>query len=334
MSPRSGLILLALAALALLAACTAAPAASTPEPAALPVDLYLAFRPDVQFAPFYVGLDRGFFSARGLDVTLTHQPESDSIRLVGGAPAPGRMRVAVVSGEQVLLARAQDVPVRYVFAWYQRFPVAVASRAELGITRPADLAGHSVGVPMREGASYIGLAALLAAGGLTEADIDLQATGFTQVETLLANRVDAVVVYASNEPVQLEAAGAAVNLIYVADVVDLVSNGLAVSEADLAGRPDQVRALAAAFSEALTYTLDHPDEAYTISQKYVEGLADPQIESTQKAVLARSIELWRGDPPGHSSAAAWQAMHDTLLATGLLAAPLDVEAAYTNDFLP
>ena len=49
---------------------------------------------------------------------------------------------------------------------------------------PSDLAGRTVGTPMLQGASYIGLEALLASAGLTDWDVELEVTGFTQVETL------------------------------------------------------------------------------------------------------------------------------------------------------
>src|SRR5436190_20652555 len=131
---------------------------------------------------------------------------------------------------------------------------------------------------MLEGASYIALRALLAKGGLSESDVTIEATGFTQVQTLEADRVDAVVIYATNEPIQLEDKGVAVNLINVSDVVDLVSNGIVVSEDTMQNHPDLVRALDAAFTESLQYTIDHPDEAYDMSKKYVEGLSDPSLE--------------------------------------------------------
>jgi NitT/TauT family transport system substrate-binding protein len=321
-----------------LAACGGQPTATPTEepteepPPAMPVAirLSLGYIPDVQFAPWYVGIEKGFFAERGLDVTTEHRQETEGAKLV----ATGEIRFAVLSGEQVLLARAQEMPLVYVFEWYQRFPVAVAAKTEQGITSIADLAGHSVGVPVREGASYIGLRALLEAGGLTEADIDLQTTGYAQVETLVTGQVDAVVVYAANEPVQLAALGEEIDLIYVADHADLVSNGLVTSEQVIADHPDLVRAMAAAFAESLQYTIDHPDEAFEISKQYVEGLADAENLDVQREVLGRSIELWRAGALGRTEAASWAAMQDLLLEMGLLSESQTLEDAYSNAFLP
>ncbi len=324
-------ILIALLAALALAACTAP---STPAPqstaALTPITIYLTYQPDVQFAPFYVGIEKGFFKEQGLDVTLQHDAESTIARLVATGDAP----FAVVSGEQVLLGRASDLPLVYVYRWYQKFPVAIASEVSQGIQTPADLKGHSVGTPMQEGASYIGLEALLASANLTDADINLQVTGFSQVETLVSGRVDAVVVYSTNEPVQLAAQGVDVNLLNVSDYADLVSNGIIASEQTVAQHPELVRAVDAAFSQALQYTIDHPDEAYTISQKYVEGLSDPSVAPTQQAVLARSIDVWRAARLGLSDLSSWQAMQDVLLRMGLLSAPLDLNKVFSNDFLP
>lgn len=296
-----------------------------------PIRLSLGYIPDVQFAPFYVGIEKGFFADHGIDLTTEHRQETDGARLL----ATGEIKFAVASGEQILLGRAQDLPLVYVFEWYEDYPVGIAAKADSGIATVADLAGHSVGVPVKEGASYIGLEAMLFSAGLTDADINLEATGYAQVETLLTDQADAVVIYVANEPVQLAAQGADVNLMRVSDVADLVGNGLITSERVIADEPELVEAMTAALAESLQYTIDHPDEAFTISQQYVEGLDNPDVEATAREVLARSTDLWRpANRLGESEAASWQAMQDVLLAMGLLDAPLDLDAVYTNEYLP
>lgn len=322
-----------MAGLVLLTGCAAQqPAGPSAEGGGpVPLTLYLSFIPNVQFAPVYVGLEEGTFEAAGIDLNVEHLAETDALKLVAAGDAPA---AAIVSGEQVLLARQQGLPVVYVFEWYERFPVGVASKAEAGIEAPADLAGRRVGVPALEGASYIGLEALLFSADLTDADISLEATGFTQVETLLSDRAEAVVVYLSNEPIQLEAEGAAVNLIEISQHANLVSNGLVVSEQMIAEQPELVRSLVQAYAEALATTIADPELAYAASQQYVEGLADD--DAAQREVLARSIELWQAERLGETDPAAWEEMAGVLRRMGLLpeAADLDLSAAYTNAFVP
>lgn len=327
------LLKLALATLFVVLTLTACGGAG---PAAMPgqpvdVRLSLGYIPDVQFAPYYVGIERGFFAAQGINLTIEHRQETDGAKLV----ATGEIPFAVVSGEQVLLGRQQGLPLVYVFEWFNQYPVGIASRQELGITTPADLAGHSVGTPVKEGASYIGLEALLASASLTDADINLQTTGYAQVDTLASGMVDAVVIYVNNEPVQLEAQGIPINLIRVSDYANLVSNGLVTSEEMIRRNPALVRAMVVALAESIQYTIEHPDEAFEISKGFVEGLGDdPDKEAVQREILNRSIELWRADRIGESDPAAWEQMQTLLLNMGLLEQPLDLEEVFTNEFVP
>ncbi len=76
-----------------------------------------------------------------------------------------------------------------------------------------------------------------------------------------------------------------------------------------------------------------PDAAYEASKKYVEGLAQAD-EATQKQVLAASIEMWKADRPGFSDPAAWQNMNEVLVKAKLMPAPIEVNKAFTNEFVP
>jgi len=313
-------------AAALLSAC-----ARTPAPAEH-IRLPMGYIPNVQYAPFYVAVEQGYFQEAGIELEFDYSFETDGVKLVGA----GELPFSLVSGEQVLLARAQGLPVVYVMAWWQDYPVAVAAPADSGILTPEDLAGKRIGIPGLFGASYVGYRALLHAAGLPENAATLDSIGFNQVEALAVGQEEAVVVYANNEPLQLEARGLPVNVIRVADYVQLASNGLLSSEATLRDRPELVRAMVRATLRGVEQAVADPEAAFEISKKYVEGLEalSPEEQDLQRAVLAASIEFWRSDRPGYSDPAAWENMHALLLQMGLLADPLDIQQAFTNDYLP
>lgn len=318
-----------------LAACssneTVSPEAKVEEstqPSLIHIRLPLGYLPNIQFSPLYVAVDKGYFAEEGIEIEFDYSFETDAVNLVGA----NQLQFAVVSGEQVLLARSQDLPVVYVMAWYQDYPVAVVAKTEQEIRSPEDLAGKEIGLPGLFGANYVGLRALLNVAGLEESDVKLASVGFNQVEVLATDQEQAVVGYVANEPIQLEHQGYDVDVIRVADYVELASNGLITNEITVREKPELVRGMVRAMLRGIADTIANPDEAYEISLKYVEGLGQLDRE-VQMEVLNTSIESWRADRLGFSDMEAWENMQNVLLDMGLLSERLDLNAAYSNEFV-
>jgi NitT/TauT family transport system substrate-binding protein len=293
------------------------------------IKLPMGYIPNVQYAPFYVAVEKGYFAEEGIAIEFDYSFETDGMKLVGA----GELPFTVASGEQVLLARSQGLPNVYVFAWYQQFPISVISAPELNINEPADLRGKKIGLPGLFGANFIGLEALLFAGGVDPSEVTMDAIGFNQVEAYATGRSDVVVGYAANEPIVLAAQGFALNELRVADYVQLTANGIVASEMTIANEPELVRSMARALAKGIADTIANPDEAYEISMKFVENLKD-QDKDVQMQVLITSIEFWETERIGHSDPQAWENMNDLLVKMGLIPEPIELDKAFTNQFVP
>ena len=274
--------IIALSLVLVLAGCGPSPAATptslspaeTSGPANTPVSasddlqtvvLGMGFIPNVQFAPFYVADSRGYFAKEGIKIQFNYGTEDDLLKLIG----TNKLQFAIGSGDQVILARSQELPAVYVANFYREFPISVASLVDQNIKTPKDLEGKKVGLPGLYGANYIGWLALAHATGIDVDQVTLQSIGYTQAAALQEGLVDAAVVYIMNTPVQLELGGEAVNQLKVSDHLNLVSNGIITNEQTIDKSPELVQGMVGAFLLGLRDTLDDPEAALEITLEYV-----------------------------------------------------------------
>ncbi len=294
---------------------------STAIQAQAPVDqtFFLTFVPNVQFAPVYVALEKGHFAANGLNITIEHGDENVGVDLI----AAGERQFGLISGEEVIKARANGRPVVMVYEWFQRYPVGIVTAADNGIESVADLTGKKVGVPGRFGASYNGLIAILTANGMTENDIQLEEIGFNAPDVFCLGAIDASVVYINNEPLQIQQRAAVgecgdvqdVTIFPVASAVDMVSNGLVTNEETIANNPELVQALVTAFDAGLRDAINNPAETYLLSAKYVENLPMSDSLKTALEIAANGQESFlQGDPSREAIADSRQALLNALSA--------------------
>lgn len=314
-----------------LTACAAAGATEQPaqKPAELEkVRLGVGFIPNVQFAPWYVAQKKGFFADEGLEVEIEYGFEDDFVALA----AQGEREFAVASGDQVILARAQGLPITYIMKWYERQPVALMIPADKNVSSLADLAGKKVGLPGFFGASYVGWKALLYASQLDENDLTVTEIGFTQAAAVQQGQVDAAMVYITNEPIQLRNEGLEVTVFEVSDYINLVSNGLVVGDKLMTEKPELVERMVRASLRGLDYTLKNPDEAFEIVRQIIPEMSDDEAP-IQRQVLDASMELWQTGQLGISSREHWQESVDFMKETGLLESGVEVETLFTNKFI-
>jgi len=317
-------ILLFLITILLVTACA-------PQPAAVvqttQIALPMGYIPNIQFAPFYVALDKGYFAENGIELTFDYSFETDGIALVGAGKTP----FSLASGEQVMLARQQELPIKYVFTWYKDYPISLIT-TDPTIIKLKDIKGKQIALPGLYGANYIGAQALIYAIGLQPEDVKFSSIGYTQIEAILSGTETSAIVYSNNEPILLASQGVETHNFDLADYYNLASNGIVTNEDTIKNDPALVRAFLDAFSKGLADTVADPDAAYEISKKYIENL-DQADESVQKQILNASISMWQLEPYGFTDQANWSNMLVLLKDMGLISDSVVPTDAYTNEFI-
>jgi NitT/TauT family transport system substrate-binding protein len=320
-----------------IAACAPAPtplptpttAPTAPADTLTPVSVVMGYIPNVQFAPWYVAEKKGYFRDAGLKVNYNWGFEIDGVKLVGASKAD----FALLGGDQVIQARAQDIPLVYVANYYNAFPIAIFSLKDKSITSPKDLIGKKVGLPAFYGATYTGWRALLYGADIKESDVKTQDVGFAQVAAITQGLVDAAAGYSNNEPVQLMLAGKQINVIQVADYSKLVGIGLVTNEKTVAERPEIIQKLTTALIRGIQDTLDNPDAALSITVQSLPEAGGQNLRMSQ-AVLNATLPLWKNTRIGYVDPADWAASEKFMKDAGFIKNDIDVSRIYTNKFIP
>ena len=329
MSPRRAFIPFLVLVLGLAACSTdpsAAPSIAASTAGLRPVRLLLGFRPDVQFAPFYLAQQAGYFADAGLDVTIEHS--DDVLRLV----ADGQAEFGVADATDLMIARTAGIPATYVSALYGRFPVALIGAPEDVPADASGLAGLRIGTPGRFGSSWHALLALLDAGGLTADDVRIREyQAFNQVEGLLNGDVDLITGFRVNEPLQLEAQDFEADMLTVDQVAPLPGPGIVVGDELLAGDRELVAAFTDAVRRAQEVIAEDVDAGVDAAVSEVPAIGEDR--ETAHRVLSATVELWldeNGDVSTGIDPEVWESGYRILGELGLIDGSVALEEMYDD----
>lgn len=326
MSPR--LLLLPLIAVLLVGCTTAESRSPSPSPsvALRPVTLLLGFRPDVQFAPFYLAQQAGYFADAGLHVTIDFKDGADLMRLV----ADGQAEFGVADATDVMISRTTGIPVKYISTLYDRFPVALIGPSGNVPAFPGELAGMRIGTPGQFGSSWHALRALLDAGGLAVDDVTIRTyPQFNQVEGLLNGDVDLITGFRNNEPLRLEARLMAVDLLTVDEIAPLPGPGLIVGDDLLASDAAMATEFAQAIVRALKAIAANPEVGLDAAVAAVPAIGEDR--ATALGVLEATVELWSQD--GAVDTSVWTSGYETMRRLGFIDGSVPVDEMTSLDIV-
>ncbi len=307
-----------------------------PTPPATPLKVGLGYIPSVQFAPFYLADQMGYYRNAGLDVTFQNGDDAQLVTLIGS----GALDIGLSDGTSVIPAVSQGIPIVYAGTVYAKFPSVVFAKTSSGITTAAGLAGKTLGIPAKEGSSWIMLEALLASAGLTTSDLSISTyPDYGQLVAVEQGQVDSATGFANNEPVQMQLAGDPVTVLTVDSSTPLPGPGLVVGTSTLAAKKDALRAFVAATLHAMKDIITDPQAGLDAAIAVVPELA--QDKTTQLAILNATIAQWTSAyTDAHGLGAidptAWQKSVDFMsgLPDTVVAKPVTVDQLVTQELLP
>ena len=239
-------------------------------------------------APFAVAIDRGYYRAEGLEVTVdAAMGPTEALNRV----AAGNYDLAFTDINTLMKFRDANpqAPVKAVFVVYSRPPYAIIARKSRSVTTPKDLEGKRLGAPAAD-VAYAQWPVFAQANGIDASKVTIENIGFPVREPMLAaGQLDAITGISYWSYINLKERGVPADDIVVllmADYgVNLYGNAIVVNTKFAAEKPEAVRGFLRAFVKALKDTVRDPAAAVDSVIKRVEGTRkEVELERLQMAL--------------------------------------------------
>jgi len=319
----------------LITTAVAAAVPSLPAFAADQVTLRLDWTIEGSHLPFLWALDKGYYTAEGIDAkVLEGRGSGNTAQLVGAKTDT----FGEADASRAALARGQGAPLKVIMAYIQRSEGTVVSYASSGLNKPSDLIGKKVGTSPGSSSTTL-FDAMLKASGIPAGKVDIINLDSTaKVASLLQHRVDAITGLMSDECVHLRQQEGAekITCMPVADFgVNAIGAGLITNDDLIKQNPDLIRRFVRASLKGLAEAVQHPADAAAIGKKRF-SLADAKVLQAQIESVALSLHTAnsKGHPLGWMAEADWQATINTLRSYMGLTSATPISDYYTNEFIP
>lgn len=302
------------------------------KPFLTPVSLQLQWVTQTQFAGYYVALEKGWYKAEGLDVTIyPGGPDIVAVDLVTsrtrdfGTTLLADLIVSIGKGKSAIsIAQIQ-----------QNNGLRLLTRRSLNIQSPADFIGKKVGVWL--GGWEVQFNALLAQHQISPGSVDQVSQGFS-MHPFLDGRLDVASAMIYNEYNMVLAAGLKADQLHLIDYADYNLNFpgdvLFTTRTLVETKPELCRKMVRASFRGWQYAIDHMDEAVDIVLKHDRSGVSTKVH--QKKMMTRIAELVEGSanaPLGRLDPESFNKMADLLIQYEMLQSPLNINDVYTPEFI-
>jgi NitT/TauT family transport system substrate-binding protein len=234
------------------------------------IKLAIGYIPHIQFAPLYAGIEKGFYSKYGIDLSIEYGFGIDIFSLIDAE----KIDLGLSDSDQLIIAGSKNIKIGTIYQYYQKYPVAIVALDEK-INSPSDFSGKTIGTPEVFGTSYIGLLEFLSKYNLNE-KVKTEKIGYTQIQTLLSGKTDGVVCFMNNESIQLRLMGRKIKQWNLMDISDLPGASFISGVKQITKKKNILKNFILATREAMEWTVKNQSEAFKLSKKYLQGYNDTQ----------------------------------------------------------
>ena len=278
--------------------------------------------------------DKGFFKAH--DIEMKYVPGAG-----GGSAVSGTCwRVLrMLRSRTRRRSTKRSIRARKLVAIYNIYPqnvFNVVAPVGRGIAKPEDLKGKTIGVYSLSSGTRQNLQVLLHQVGLTEGDVTIKVTGLLNFAPVIQGQVDATAATDTGLYVgKLKGLGD-VNVINVADSLNIPSDMFVVTEAYYAANKPLLKRFLAAYRDSAAWMIAEPEEAAKIAiSRTINGRNEAvNLEIIKIRNISAQSDTTRANGLGHFDIDLLQKGAETFKGLGLIKADLDMSAVIKTDLIP
>jgi NitT/TauT family transport system substrate-binding protein len=277
--------------------------------------------------------DKGFFKAQGIDMGFVPGTGGGSaiVNMLSGAADvaftdPSSLYQALDKGERLVA----------IYNIYPQNVFNVVSPVDRGIKSAADLKGKTVGVYSLNSGTRQNLLFLLHQVGLSEADVTLQVTGLLNFAPVIQGQVDATAATDTGLYVgKLKGLGE-VNVINVADSLNVPSDMFVVTDAYYNANKPLLRRFLVAYRDSAAWMIAQPEEAAKLAiARAINGRDEAvNLDIIKIRNISAQSETTKAKGLGHFDLDLLQQGADAYLAHGLIKSKLDMSQFIKSDLIP
>ena len=327
-------------ALALAAVVCASLAAVAVSAEQLAVKFSLDWKFEGPSAAYLLALDKGYYAAEGLDVTVdTGQGSLEAIpRVASGVYQFG---FADINSLIKFHDKNPDVGIKGILMVYEAPPFAIVTLAETGIETPRDLEGRILGAPAADGA-YAQWKAFVKENGIDASKVTIDNVGFPLREPMLvAGKVDAITGFSFSSFLNLKAKGVPpedIRVFLMSDYgLDLYGNTIIVNREFAAANPDAVAGFVRAIIKGWQDTVADPAAAVQhVLERNLVARAPVELERLEMSI-ADNVNTPYVQEHGFGSvdlARLASSIEQIGVSYEFSGTPPAPEAVFTNEYLP